>query len=93
MFISRPFGNLLDLLSVGDLYFVFAHGAHKSVGKKIFFLLSGWKKLFHIKFDGSVQKPETKTFFFLGLSCMSFLEQFLVRSWNQITYKITEKKF
>ena len=41
MFISRPFGNLLDLLSVGDLYFVFAHGAHKSVGKKIFFLLSG----------------------------------------------------
>ena len=41
-FISRPFGNSLDLRSVGDLYF-FAHGAHESEGKQIvfFFLLRG----------------------------------------------------
>ena len=35
-FISCPFGISLDLWSVGDLYF-FAHGAHESVGKKVFF--------------------------------------------------------
>ena len=58
-FISRPFGNSLDLQSVGNLYF-FAHGAHESVGKKIFFLL---REFFRISFDGMVGKPETKTFF------------------------------
>ena len=40
-FISHPFGNSLDLRSVGDIYFFFAHGAHESVGKKIIFLLRG----------------------------------------------------
>ena len=35
-FIARPFGNSLDLGSVGDLYF-FTHGAHESVGKHFFF--------------------------------------------------------
>ena len=44
-FSSRPFANSLDSWSVGDLYF-FAHGAYESVGKKIFFMLRGWKKKF-----------------------------------------------
>ena len=49
-------------------FFFFAHGAHESVGKKNFFTLRGWKKktttLFHISFDGSVRKPETRLFFY-----------------------------
>ena len=56
MLISCPFGNSLDLQLVGDLYkyiyFFFAHGAR--VGKQFFF--------FHIDFDGSVGKPETRLF-------------------------------
>ena len=36
-FISRPFGNSLDLGLVGDLYFFFLPSAHESVDKKFFF--------------------------------------------------------
>ena len=64
-FISRPFGNSLDLRLVGDLYF-FLPTEHESVGKKLF-SLRGWKKKkkkhFHIDFDGSVGKTETRLFF------------------------------
>ena len=62
MFISRSFGNSLDLWLVDDLYF-FAHGAHESVGQKIVFRSEAEKKLFHIDFDGSVGKPETRLVF------------------------------
>ena len=41
-FISRPFGNSLDLRLVGDLYFFFfAHGARVGRQKKFFFSLRG----------------------------------------------------
>ena len=49
-FVSRPFGNSLDLRSVGDLhfffffFFFFAHGAHVSVGKKNLFFCSEAEK-------------------------------------------------
>ena len=46
-FISRPFGNSLELRSVGDLYFFFAYRAHESAGKKLlFFCSAAEKKLF-----------------------------------------------
>ena len=48
-FISRPFGNSLDLRSVGDLFF-FAHGAHESVGKRNFFYSEAEKKTFSHQF-------------------------------------------
>ena len=48
-FISRPFGNSLDLRSVGDLYIIFVHGAHESVGK--------------IKFGGGGGSEAEKNFF------------------------------
>ena len=62
-FVSRPFGNLLDLRLVSDLHF-FLPTEHESVGKKNFFRSEAEKKnkLFHIDFDGSVRKPETRLF-------------------------------
>ena len=67
-FISRPFGNSLDLRSVGDLYIIFVHGAHESVGKIKFGGGGGQrlKKTFSHQFwlfDWSVGKPETRVFF------------------------------
>ena len=44
-FITRPFGNSLDLRSVGDLNF-FAHKAHDSEGKQIVFFPQRLKKTF-----------------------------------------------
>ena len=52
-FISRPFGNSLDLQLVGDLYVLTTE--QESEGKKFFFRSEAEKKkLFHIDFDGSV---------------------------------------
>ena len=62
-FISRPFGNFLDLRFVCNLY-IFLPKEHESVGKKTFFHTEAEKKLFHIDFDGSVGKPETRPVFF-----------------------------
>ena len=64
-FISRPFGNSLDLrlVVVGDFFFFFAHGARVGRQKK-YFRSGAETKLFYIDFDGSVGKPETRLFFY-----------------------------
>ena len=49
-----------------SMIYIFLPTEHESVGKKIFFRSEAEKKLFHIDFDGSVRKPETRLFFFLG---------------------------
>ena len=72
-FISRPFGNSLDLQLVGDLYFL--HTEQESVCKKKNFAQRLKKKLFHIDFDGSVGKPETRLFFLghrIALPCCGY---------------------
>ena len=51
-FLSRPFGNSLDLQLVGDLYFLPTE--QESVRKNFFFAQRLKKKIFHIDFDGSV---------------------------------------
>ena len=63
-FISRPFGNSLDLQLVGDLYFLPTEQESGVSRKKNFFDQRLKKNLFHIDFDGSVGKPETRLFFF-----------------------------
>ena len=63
-FISRPFGNSLDLRLVGDLYFLPTE--HESVGKTFYFRLEAEKKLFTSILKRSVGKPETRHFV-LGL--------------------------
>ena len=61
-FISRPFGNSLDLQLVGDLYF-FAHGA--GVGRqKIFFRSEAEKKTFSHRFWWVGRETRNKTIFF-----------------------------
>ena len=57
------------------IYILFLLKEHESVGKKIFFCSGAEKKLFHIDFDGSVGKPETRLFFLghrIALQCCGY---------------------
>ena len=61
-------------LAVGR-WFIFLPTEQASVGKKIFFAQRLKKKLFHIDFDGSVGKPETRLFFLgyrIALPCCGY---------------------
>ena len=105
-FLSRPLGNSLYLRLVGDLYiyiffiflfiylfFFFLPTEHESVGKKIFFRSEAEKKnFFHIDFDGSVGKPETRLFFLgqrIVLPCCGYsLESHWRCVWNEYPQRV-----
>ena len=87
MFISRLFVNSLDLGLVGDLYF-FLPTKYESVGKKTIFR-SEAEKLFHIDFDGSVGKPETRLFFLghrIALPCCGYVWRCVLMSTHNLFY-------
>ena len=63
MFISCPFGNSLDLRSVGDLYCFCPRSRLANFFFLFFFFAQMLKKTFSHNFDGSVGTPETRQFF------------------------------